>query len=178
MTLTPQEDIWVDAYCSNGFDRRAACGTAGYKNPRNYSAIGAAILKRPAIINAISERLEKKRATFFVSELDILEGLYKEAILSQDDGGTQQGRIAAWEKLGKYYGMWDNRVKELQKQAQGGGGTTINIMNYNVPKEDIAKYSNEEKDITPSEEEIKALEAELKAADKRIKVTDYTHDEC
>ena len=163
--ITEQEKLFAEAYCSNGFKRREAVKAAGYKTD-NIQAKGAALLKRPVVIDYISSILEKKKTTFFINEMDILEGLYAEAKLDKDDGGTQQGRIQAWTQIGKHLGMFDSKVKDLQK-ANSGSGTTINILNYNVPE---GTEKPKEKDITP---DVKEIEREASTALAGINIESY-----
>lgn len=163
--LSDKESIFVDAYVSNGFDRRSALKVSGIKSD-NPSAYAASVLKRPLVVAAIAKALDKKRSAFFVQELDILEGLYKEANLDKSKGGTQQGRVAAWTQIGKHLGMFDSKVRDLTAPGAGGRGTTINIMNYNT--DGIDKKKPEEKDITV-EPETKILE--------NVKIEDYSKDE-
>lgn len=124
--------MFLDAYISNGFNRREAVKTAGVKcgDP---SAYGARILKREHVVTEMTKRLSKKKGKFFVSEQDIMEGLYKEAQLGKDDGGTQQGRVQAWVQLGKQMGMFNDKVRELEARAKGNNGPQIQIINYNTP---------------------------------------------
>ena len=163
--LSDKEIVFVDAYVSNGFDRKAALRQSGIKSD-NVPAYAASVLKRPLIIAAIAKKLEKKRNAFFVQEMDILEGLYKEANLEKSKGGTQQGRIAAWTQIGKHLGMFDSKVKELTAQNSGGKGTTINIMNYNT--EGTSEKKSKEKDITSE-----AQESETEILDN-VKLEDYS----
>lgn len=166
--ITAQEKLFGDAYCSNGFDRKKAVVDAGFRVD-NIPAKAASLLKRPVVVEYISSVLDKKKNTFFINELDILEGLYKEAILTKKDGGTQQGRIQAWIAMGKEFGMFDSKVRELKKPVEDTG-TTINIINYNSSS---GGATTTEKDITPVIDEDK-LKEEIVVALDGVKISDYS----
>jgi len=152
--ITPKEDLFLEAYMANGFNRRKAVTDAGIKcgDPSSY---GATILNRDHVQNELAKRLQKKKNKFFVNEQDIMEGLYAEAQLQKNEGGSQQGRIQAWVHLGKQLGMFSDRIKELEAK---NGGTQINIINYNAPqganpkKEKIIKETKEAIEHIPAKE--------------------------
>lgn len=150
--LTDKEDMFLDAYISNGFKRREAIKAAGIScgDPSSY---GATILKRPHVVEELTKRLDKRRTKFFVSELDIMEGLYKEATLEKNDGGTQQGRIQAWVHLGKQLGMFNDKVKELEARNKSSG-TTYNIINYNA---EPGSAASKEKIVEDTKEAIEHM---------------------
>ena len=167
--LTTLEDLFLDAYISNGFNRRKAVKDAGIKcgDPSSY---GARMLKKEHVQKELNIRLDKQRNKFFVSEMDIMEGLYKEAKLEKADGGSQQGRIQAWVHLGKQLGMFNDKVKELE--AKGKGGTNIQIINYNAPisKEEPQALEGE----IVSETELAIEHMEPQELLEGVKLADYT----
>ena len=125
-TLTPAEELFLEAYLSNGYNRADAVRKAGY-TVNNESTYGGKVLARPAVQKELQKRMDKARHSFFVQELDVLEGLYREAN-SHGKGYTQAGRINAWVAIGKHLGMFN----EGKAGAHGAtAGTQINIVNYN-----------------------------------------------
>ena len=158
--LSEKERLFLDAYTTNGFDRANAVKKAGY-SPKGASTTGAEILNRPHVIKALGKELDKRRNKFFVNEQDVLEGLYREASLDKDDGGTQQGRIQAWTSIGRALGMFDQKVKDLEKKASrgGSGGTQIQIINYN-------------QGTSPTEKPVNEIKQEAAAALESVTQTD------
>lgn len=130
--LTPIEEMFLEAYVSNGYNRKEAVLSAGVKTDKA-SAYGTRLLARPAVQKAMRKKLDAKRQIFFVQELDVLEGLYREANFT-GKGSSQSGRISAWVNIGKHLGMFQDN-----KQVPGltNSGTQINIINYNTTGEDI-----------------------------------------
>ena len=123
--LSEKEVLFIDHYMTNGFDRKEAVKAAGFKTntPGRY---GANLLQRVAVQEEIDKRNESRASKFAVTELDVLEGLYREATL-EGKGSTQNGRINAWVSIGKHLGMFQEK-----KQLAANQGNTINIMNYNT----------------------------------------------
>lgn len=152
--VTPQEDLFIEAYLSNGYNRKDAVVKAGYSTDKP-SAQGGKLLQRVAVQKEIRKRIDKKRSSFFVQELDVLEGLYREAN-NTGKGSTQTGRISAWVNIGKHLGMFS---EDKQVPGVGGGGAQINIINYNTTGEAIAKSAKAvEGVVTKRIEEIQADE--------------------
>lgn len=131
--LTPLEELFLEAYLSNGYNRKEAVISAGAKTDKPQRH-GTSLLQRPAIQKEMRKRIEKKRSAFFVQELDVVEGLYREAN-DRTKGSTQQGRISAWVNLGKHLGMFNEAGKQVPGLAHTG--TQINIVNYNTTGKDI-----------------------------------------
>ena len=180
--ITEQEKLFAEAFVTNGFKRREAVKEAGFKTD-NIQAKGAALLSRPVVAEYITKLVEGKRKNFYINELDIIEGLYEEAKLTKAEGGTQQGRIQAWTAIGKHYGMFDSKVKELQSTVDKGanGGTQINILNYNAPKAEIqagVDALNPNTIEAESEKLIdKQLKKEVRVALEGIKIESYAPTE-
>lgn len=135
--LTDIETVFIEAYLSNGYNRKDAVLKSGLITD-SPSAMGSRILARPAVQKEMQKRIEKKRSAFFVQELDVLEGLYREAN-REGKGSTQSGRINAWVAIGKHLGMFTEN-KGIPGVA--AGGTQINIVNYNSPQKEQDKLDN------------------------------------
>lgn len=144
--LTPGEDLFIEAYLSNGYDRKAASQKANFKT-ENHARYGGAVLKRPQVQEELRKRIEKRKQEFFLDDMDIKLALWEEAHF-KGKGSTQSGRISALVALGKAIEMFGTG-----KEADSAGakkGLTINITNYG--KEEAKQVTGEVIDQIQDEE--------------------------
>jgi len=138
--LTTKQSLFVDAYCGPAdFNATKAYKLAGYTgtSPGKQASI---LLNKPQVAHAIQERLDKRRASFWLTEDDILRAIHKEATY-HGRGASHATRVNAWVQLGKHIGMFHEKKEEKEDNY------TINITNYNqVPQEEVKVYEHEEKE--------------------------------
>lgn len=105
MTMNAKQEAFVAAYLKNGGNATGAAREAGYaypdrQGPRLLGNVGVAA----AIARAQSERAERTKV-----DLDyVMTRLAIEAELPRDEGGSQQGRVAA--------------LREIRQQLNIGAG--------------------------------------------------------
>jgi hypothetical protein len=166
--LTEKQKLFVEAYCGPAKGVGAqAYRDAGYKASENASDRAYRMLQNSKIQNAIEELKFQKKKAFWISEEDILKGIYEEATLVGKEGGTQQGRTQAWVYLGKHIGMFSDKKKEETAQQS----ITYNIVNYSDGgnlKEKIVKGIEENKEAI--------LEHKL-PEDSLIGITNYSEED-
>ena len=127
--LTPMEELFVENYCtiSNGVAADAA-RRSGYAD----SVIAKAyeIVKKPHVAKAIDVWRENRKATFWISESQLLQRMWEEAN-NYDEKATHAGRINALVWLGKHMGMFGEQSKQDQIK---GSSNTYNIIQYSGVK--------------------------------------------
>jgi len=132
--LTDKEKLFVEAYCGEAnFDPKLARKLAGYSDhTRRDRAV--AFLNKPHIAEAVGARMDRRRATAWYAEEDILKMLMSEAT-REGQGSTQSGRIQAIVYLGKHIGMFSDKKEEKAVDQS----TTINVINYDTGNKDVEK---------------------------------------
>lgn len=127
--LSYNEELFVEAFCGPAnFNGTEAYRLANYSTKNKDSATSAAsdLLKRPHVLKAIKERLEERKASFWLTEDVILQKLWEEANRT-DKGSSHAARIQALVLLGKHIGMWQDKVKAYEESSN----VTYNIIQYN-----------------------------------------------
>ncbi len=74
---------------------------------------------------ALKARRDLRKATSWLAEDNVLQGLYEEAT-NFDKGGTPMSRISAWVWIGKHLGMW----KDKKEEATDAGPAKISVVSY------------------------------------------------
>lgn len=160
---TPKQRAFAEAYCNEArgsvakaYESVAEMGVAKLKqketDPEAYKGYtyrqGYIMLNHPMTLKAIGDVKLRKSRSFWLSEEDILSGLYKEAI-NIEDKSTQAARIQAWVWLGKHIGMFGeaSKSKALNTAEAANKGSTYNIINYQStsPDESMKVVSEEQK---------------------------------
>jgi hypothetical protein len=146
--LTDKEQAFVEAFSSNGYNRSDAVRKAGYST-KDPATTAYELLQRPVVQNAVAIEKAKKRKFLMLDELDVIEGLHKEATSPK---ARPSERIQAWVHIGKHYGMFQTAPKEPEDQIED---KRPRIINYNDPafkEEQMKKEVIEEVgDITDEE---------------------------
>jgi len=107
--MTDKEKIFVNEYCSNGFNATKAAITAGYaENSARQTAYR--IMTNDYIQDAIQEFMAKAQEDALCTVEMVVKGLLAE---TKDDveGSTQSARVSAWKALTDYTGGFDNNVQ-------------------------------------------------------------------
>jgi len=149
--LTKKQDLFVLAYCSNGFNATDAAAQAKYKGNRNtLHVIGAENLQKPTIAEAIEKRLAKAME----SEDYNVELWLKETRLARDKAYKAAKVSGNWSAvqgydrlLGLYAGSYkaDNEQKRAQNllavqlQNQEHEQTLIALRNEDAAIEALIK---------------------------------------
>ena len=106
--LTKKQAAFVAEYVKDKNATQAAI-RAGYSKKSAFN-IGCENVKKPYIAEAIEKRLEKVSERALIDAERVLNGLLKEAEYS-GEGASHSARVSAWEKLGKYLGMFTDKVE-------------------------------------------------------------------
>lgn len=126
--LTPLEELFVDAYCGeSNYNALDAYAKAGYAHNSHHAKNVAAleILRRPAVANAIRERISACKSSVWLTEDVIVNRLWEEATRT-GTGSSHASRIQALVMLGKHIGMWQDKVlKDAEEKT-----VTYNVVNY------------------------------------------------
>ena len=111
--LTKKQAAFVAEYVKDKNATQAAI-RAGYSKKSAFN-IGCENVKKPYIAEAIEKRLEKVSERALIDAERVLNGLLKEAEYS-GEGASHSARVSAWEKLGKYLGMFTEKsIVTLEK---------------------------------------------------------------
>lgn len=153
--LTPQEERFVDFY----FGEAQGVGTKAFKLaypdiPRPSTSRIYDLMKRPHIRAEIDRRKNLQKSYAWLTENDVLKGLYQEATNTED--GSSSSRISAWMWIGKHLGMWQEKKQEKEDQH-----LQINIQSYGNTKVEVEDKKEKQEAIiesTPIPNNIKILD--------------------
>lgn len=120
--LTDQQAQYVEAYCTT-LDPMKAAKAIGAQYPR---AMVVKMNRSKRVMAAIKERMEERRATFWLKEENIMQKLWEEAN-REGKGSSHAARIQALVWLGKHLGMF-------QEGEQRDLNISYNIVNYASPE--------------------------------------------
>ena len=132
------------------------------------------LLQDERTLVAIKEEKSKKNKAFWLSEEDILSGLYMEAT-NVEVKSSQAARIQAWVWLGKHIGMFSptegrGAINAEAKQA-ANAAPTYNIVQYNTITPTKIEEGVHSANISKEDQEPIPIENTLD-----ISITDYKED--
>ena len=158
--LTDKESVFVETFSTNGYKRADAIIAAGYST-KDPSSTAYDLLQRPAVQNALAIEKNKNRKFLLLDEMDVIEGLHKEAT---DSKARPSERIQAWVHIGKHYGMFQTApvISDAMKEDK-----RLRIVSYNDP--DFVEAQKAE--VIEEVGEITTEEAS--AVLKLVEITDY-----
>jgi phage terminase small subunit len=105
--LTPKQQLFISEYLID-FNATRAAIAAGYSEKTAYG-IGSENLRKPQIMEHISKVIEEQlKSTKAALKKKIIEALQSIAF---EPEGSEKDRMKAMELLGKYIGLWIDKVE-------------------------------------------------------------------
>jgi len=130
--MTEKQKRFIEAYISDPNATKAA-KSAGYSE-KNADKIGAQLLGKTRVREAIAQNRAILAEKAGITAEMVVNGLLREAngefsrTVLDIEGKAQQvedtnpsARVAAWEKLGKHLGMFEEKAKDLNLRVYFGG---------------------------------------------------------
>ncbi len=121
--LTDKQQRFVEEYTVDMNATQAAI-RAGYSE-KTAGATGNENLKKPEIKKAIAEAKQKTGEEINLTKEMIINGLLE---IAQKPDARESARVKAWELLGKYKGLFDEKLN-----VQHAGGLSIELVEYKKP---------------------------------------------
>lgn len=150
--LTEKEELFVESFIGDGrFDPLKAYEAAGYSYTYKPYSEAMTILKRPAVIREITERIANPQGTPWINKGTIVQRLWEEAT-KEGRGSTHAGRINALVWIGKHLGMWQDKEAEKEKE------TSIQIIQYGVPEEKMKETIENIPEVEKKKDSVKLPE--------------------
>lgn len=112
--LTVKQQRFVEEYMVD-FNATQAAIRAGY-SAKTAAVISAENLRKPNIQKVITQKKEELAERTQVTVDMVVKGLMREAA-AEGEGTTQSARVAAWAHLGKYLGMFTEKVEHSVKEV-------------------------------------------------------------
>jgi hypothetical protein len=106
--LTPRQTRFVAEYIKDLNGTQAAI-RAGYA-AKHASAQSYQLLQKTTVQTAIAVAARTHMLRAGITARDVIEGLHNEAT-DRSDRSSHSARVAAWVALGRYHGLFDNRVE-------------------------------------------------------------------
>ena len=190
---TPKMRAFASAYCgeakgvsSKAYEMSTELSPNKIKqkvdNPTAFSKYcsnkGYELLQDERTILAIKEEKARKSRAFWLSEEEILSGLYSEAV-NEESKSSQAARIQAWVWLGKHIGMFSSSstsgpgssAKIAEAKQVANAAPTYNIVQYNTITPSQIEEGVSNANINEDEREPIPIE------DTLINITTYNKEE-
>ena len=118
MKMTPKQNRFCEEYIIDLNATQAAI-RAGYSQ-KAARAIAAENLSKPDIQKKVEELKAAATEKAEVSVQDVLCGIRS---IAEDEGATNRDKLKAWELLGRYNGMFTDRIESRVQQVVEEKGT-------------------------------------------------------
>ena len=118
MKMTPKQNRFCEEYIIDLNATQAAI-RAGYSQ-KAARAIAAENLSKPDIQKKVEELKAAATKKAEVSVQDVLCGIRS---IAEDEGATNRDKLKAWELLGRYNGMFTDRIESRVQQVVDEKGT-------------------------------------------------------
>lgn len=118
MKMTPKQEAFCREYVID-FNATQAAIRSGYSE-KTAGAVGFENLKKPEIQKKVEELKAAATQKAEVSVQDVLCGI---RTIAEDEGATNRDKLKAWELLGRYNGMFTDRIESRVQQVVEEKGT-------------------------------------------------------
>ena len=108
----------AQAYCTNGFHKKDALLSVGYKEPFSKSTVGSRIFDKPIVRAEIDQIMERNAEVVDVEIEEIVRGLREIAFPEPDEHVNNSDRNRALELLGKFKSMFSDRLTLGETEQQ------------------------------------------------------------
>lgn len=112
MALNAKQRAFVREYAID-HNAAGAARRAGYSH-KTADKIGYELLRKPEIAEQLTQYEEQHNQQAQLSRQKVIDGLLAEAEY-QGEGSSHSARVAAWSHLGKYLGMFTDKVEQAGK---------------------------------------------------------------
>ena len=116
--MTPKQSRFCEEYIIDLNATQAAI-RSGYSE-KTAGAVGFENLKKPEIQKKVEELKAAATEKAEVSVQDVLCGIRS---IAEDEGATNRDKLKAWELLGRYNGMFTDRIESRVQQVVDEKGT-------------------------------------------------------
>jgi phage terminase small subunit len=106
--LTPRQQRFIAEYVKDLNGTQAAI-RAGYA-AKHASAQSYQLLQKTTVQDAIAKFSRQHMLRAGITAQDVIAGLHEEAT-RMGEGSSHSARVQAWTQLGRYHGLFDNRVE-------------------------------------------------------------------
>lgn len=108
---SPKQLRFIDEYLTD-LNGKQACIRAGYSE-KTAEVKACQLLSQPSIMREVAKRKQALMEKALVTQEEVVKGLKAEAEF-QGEGSSHSARIRAWEVLGKYLGMFTEKLEVEQ----------------------------------------------------------------